>query len=725
MLASQHDLSTVLISILIACLASYVALDLARRVDTERGGLSWWLLGGSLAMGSGVWSMHFIGMAALELPIAIGYDASITFVSWVAAAGVSWIALRVASSGPLTWSRSTIAALAMGAGICAMHYLGMTAMLLTPMIVWNLWLVAASALIAVVASAAALVMFRWVRCVSDSTRLIGQLCAALVMGLAIAGMHYTGMAAASFPEDSFCLAAGQLSGAGLNAAVAVVTGAMLALTLIITMIDARLKLDRSRLTTSLDNATDELRRIAFRDPLTGLSNRMLFEDQLDAAVAKADQEQVQLALLFIDLDGFKPINDSFGHGTGDQVLKTIATRLKQQTPEHAHLARIGGDEFVMLMGQLDDATTASIAAEAILELVAAPITLDDREVQVSCSIGIAVYPAAGPVRTLMARADAAMYAAKRDGGSGYRFFEAHMDADARDLVDLRRDFRNAIADNQLELHYQPKVDVLTGTVPAVEALVRWRHPTRGLLQPQTFIPMLERFGLIGALGTWVIDEACRQAAQWSRQGHAMSIAVNLSIHQVRAPDLVSRIERSIARHDVDPQLLVFELTESAAMDDPDRTMGVFDQLAKIGSAMSIDDFGTGYSSLAYLRKLPAQELKIDRNFIMDLERSSDARAIVEAVVRLAHALGLNVVAEGVETEAQRVFLTDLGCDQLQGFLFAKALPPERLLRWIDSRQAPGTERKPGETKRRSASENIASTSKASPADGIAPASNTE
>lgn len=725
MLPTQHDTSTVLVSILIACFASYVALDLARRVDTERGGLSWWLLGGSLAMGSGVWSMHFIGMAAFRLPIEIGYDVSITFISWVAAAGVSWIALRVASCGPLTWRRSTLAAVAMGAGICAMHYLGMTAMLMTPMIQWNLWLVAASALIAVVASAAALVMFRWVRCVSDSTRLIGQLCAALVMGLAIAGMHYTGMTAAAFPDDSFCLAAGQLSGSGLIVAVALVTGGMLALTLVITMIDARLKLDRSRLTTSLDNATDELRRIAFRDPLTGLSNRMLFEDHLDAAVADADLAGTQLALLFIDLDGFKPINDSFGHGTGDQVLKTIAERLKTQTPAHAHLARIGGDEFVLLLGHLEDETQASLTAEQILEQVATPISLDERDVQVSCSIGIAVYPAAGPIRTLMARADAAMYAAKRDGGSNYRFFEAHMDADARDLVDLRRDFRVAISENQLELHYQPKVDVMTGTVSAVEALIRWRHPTRGLLLPQLFIPMLERFGLIGSLGTWVIDEACRQAAQWARQGHAMSIAVNLSIHQVRAPDLVERIKRSIARHDVDPQLLVFELTESAAMDDPDRTMGVFEQLAKIGSAMSIDDFGTGYSSLAYLRKLPAQELKIDRNFIMDLERSSDARAIVEAVVRLAHALGLNVVAEGVETEAQRQFLTELGCDQLQGFLFAKALPPERLVRWIDSRQAPGAERKPGETKRCSPSENSASTSKARPADGIAPANKTE
>jgi diguanylate cyclase (GGDEF)-like protein len=521
------------------------------------------------------------------------------------------------------------------------------------------------------------------------------------------------------------MAAGQLSGSGLSVGVSVATALMLGLTLVISMFDARLQLDRSRLTTSLDNATDELRRIAFRDPLTGLSNRALFDNRLYLAVAQADQSQTQFAVLFIDLDGFKPINDSYGHRAGDHVLCTIAERLKGLTPLHAELSRMGGDEFVLLIEGVTDPADMSALAETVLNEVACPIALEDRDVQVSCSIGIAIYPTSGPSQSLVARADAAMYAAKREGGSVFRFFEPHMDADSRDLVDLRRDFRIAISENQLELHYQPKIDVMTGSVSAVEALVRWRHPTRGMLLPQSFIPMVERFGLIGSLGSWVIDEACRQAAQWERQGTPMSVAVNLSIHQVRQADLVERIQRSITRHDARPEALVFELTESAAMDDPDRTLRVFERLAKLGASMSIDDFGTGYSSLAYLRKLPAQELKIDRNFICDLERSSDARAIVEAVVRLAHALGLNVVAEGVETEQQRQFLTELGCDQLQGFLFAKALPPDRLVRWLDTRQPPSDERKPGDTQRLSRYQKSPSTSNAKPADGIAPASNTE
>ncbi|HSN32406.1 MAG TPA: EAL domain-containing protein, partial [Ideonella sp.] len=279
------------------------------------------------------------------------------------------------------------------------------------------------------------------------------------------------------------------------------------------------------------------------------------------------------------------------------------------------------------------------------------------------------------------RADAAMYAAKRSGGACYCFFERGMEANAHEQLDLLRDLRHAIENQELELFYQPKIDANSGKVTAAEALLRWKHPQRGMIAPATFIPIAERFGLIGALGNWVIEDACRQARYWREHGMRMRVAINLSPVQMRQDDLVERIVDALERHRIQPSLLTCEITESVAMEDTRATQAAFRRLGEAGVHLSIDDFGTGYSSLAYLRKLPAEELKIDRSFVMDIEHSIDARAVVDAVVRLAHALGLKVVAEGVETERQREILVGMGCDELQGYLFAKPMSARALLIW--------------------------------------------
>jgi diguanylate cyclase len=322
----------------------------------------------------------------------------------------------------------------------------------------------------------------------------------------------------------------------------------------------------------------------------------------------------------------------------------------------------------------------------LLQSLSQPVALGDRDVSVSCSIGIVFYPDGASPAKLIAHADAAMYAAKRAGGSTYCFFEPSMDADARDQVDLLRDLRHAIEQRQLELHYQPKIDAKSGQITAAEALLRWKHPTRGMIGPAVFIPIAERFGLIGNLGNWVIEEVCRQAREWRDKGLRMRVAMNLSVHQMRQDDLVERIQGALKKHRIDPSLLTCEITESVAMEDTRTTQAAFKALGKAGIHLSIDDFGTGYSSLSYLRQLPAEELKIDRSFVLDLATSADARAIVDAVVRLAHALGLKVVAEGVENEKQREILLQLGCDELQGFIFAKPMSARALLLWaIDDR----------------------------------------
>jgi len=701
-LPSTYDPWGVLASLLIASYASFVALDLAKRVRTRDRGvaLSWWI-GGSLAMGSGIWCMHFVGMLAFSLPIALGYTRGLTLASWFAGVAVSAVALFVASQGKLTWRRLAGGALAMGIGICAMHYTGMAALDMAPGIVWNPLLVAASALIAVVASAAALVIFFWLRKVNDRRGLLFQGLAALVMGCAVCGMHYTAMAAASFPDGAVCLSAASLAGNSLGAVVALSSVALLTMTLFTSTLDARMQGQTARLAGSLKLANaqlqtvnEELQRRAFVDPLTGLPNRLLFEDRLAHALRRCDRAEERIverslekiAVLFIDLDAFKPVNDSLGHGAGDQVLKEAGLRLRVAARDRDTVARIGGDEFVLLMEDVASVADCVILARRLVATLARPFEVGERTIAISGSVGIVVYPDHGEKDKLLAHADAAMYAAKRAGGGTYALFESHMDAGALEQMSLQNDLRHAIELGQLQLYYQPKIDVRVGQIRGVEALLRWNHPQRGLVSPSVFIPIAERFGLINSLGNWVINEACRQMQAWADDGLRMRMAINLSVHQLREDDLVQRIGDALSRHHIEPSQLLCEITESVAMEDIKATQRAFEGLAQIGVFLSIDDFGTGYSSLSYLRQLPARQLKIDRSFVADLEASTDARAIVSAVIQLAHALGLRVVAEGVETEGQRSILTALGCDELQGFLFARPMPSDTLLAWTEGRK---------------------------------------
>jgi diguanylate cyclase (GGDEF)-like protein len=690
-LALRFDPAVVVLSYLTAAFASYVALDLAQRVRTPDAlvARTWWIAG-SLSMGTGIWAMHFVGMLALKLPFLVGYDTAITLLSWLAAVGVSAIALRVAAGETLTPVRLAVGAVSMGAGICAMHYTGMAALVLAPGIQWHWGLVGASAAVATGAAAAALIIFFGLRKLPRAWARWGQLVAALVMGAAVAGMHYTGMAAAGIAEGAVCLSADALRGDNLGNLVAGATFTLLMLTLITSALDARGQRHTNRLRQSLQAATTELQEIALRDPLTGLANRQLLDDRLQHAAARGQREGARLALLAVNLDGFKPINDSFGLAAGDQVLRETALRLQGLARGHDTLARLAADEFVLLLeGEVAEATLAQVA-QRLLDALAEPMSnvpgAGSQPLRLSASIGIALYAGEGPGEALIAQADSAAQSVKRAGGNGFAFFEAHMQAGVREQVELARDLRAALAGEpaagRLALHYQPKVGSEESEVTGVEALLRWQHPQRGAVGPAVFIPVAERFGLIMPLGDWVITESCRQLAAWRDAGLQMRVAINLSVQQLRQPDaLLRRFEEALARYGIDARQLTCEITESVAMDDATATERSLQRLAALGLSLSIDDFGTGYSSLAYLRRLPVSQLKIDRSFIQDLESSADARAIVKAVIELAHALSLQVVAEGVETEGQAAVLRGKRCDKLQGYLFARPMPAEELTRW--------------------------------------------
>ncbi len=425
--------------------------------------------------------------------------------------------------------------------------------------------------------------------------------------------------------------------------------------------------------------------LAHHDALTGLFNRYNLESRLAQSLLAARRENRLLAVMFIDLDRFKVINDTLGHHTGDLLLVEVAQRLSDCVRESDIVARLGGDEFVVALTSLACDMDAALIAAKMLNALNRPYTIDGKILHSTPSVGIALFPFNGETsEILMKNADTAMYYAKEKGRKNFQFFSPAMTAAATERMEIERDLRSALTAGQYELHYQPQVCAKTGDVHGVEALIRWRHPERGLIPPLKFIPIAEETGVIEVIGAWVLREACRQKAEWNQVGlKTLRVAVNLSAQQLRSPALVSDVQSAMETHGIGPGELELEVTESAAMDDPERAIGQLKALRDIGVELAIDDFGTGYSSLAYLKMLPIDTLKLDRAFVRDIETDENDAAISAATLALARNLGLKVVAEGVETEAQRNFLTLHQCDFLQGYLFGK---PEPATVWTEQWQ---------------------------------------
>ncbi|UZJ58116.1 EAL domain-containing protein [Pseudomonas sp. KU26590] len=681
MLIGHYTYSLVLISVLVAILASYTTLDLAGRIASASGRARLlWVCGGALSMGVGIWSMHFIGMLAFTLPIQLAYDIPLTLLSLLITIFSSGFALWLVSHDRVPLSNILLGAFVMGLGSSAMHYTGMAAMRMQPGIDYDPTLFGLSLVIAVTASGAALGIAVRLRKETPYVRL-ARGGAAVVMGFAILGMHYTAMTAANFPAGSFCGAIPNgLQADGLDKLVLITSLTVLGITLLTSVLDARMAARTAQLSASLKEANRELTQLALHDNLTGLPNRILLADRIDQAMRKVDAQGGMFALMFLDLDGFKPVNDAFGHHVGDQLLRAVAVRLRKNFHRHDTLARIGGDEFVLLV-ELDDGEEAVSVASRQVALVSQPFSVQEHDLQVTVSIGISLYPGNGRTQQeLLMNADAAMYHAKNAGKNGYSFFDASMNTNARNKLQLLQDLRLALRDGQFCLHYQPKFCASTHRPVGAEALVRWNHPQHGLLMPDTFIGLAEKTGLIIPIGEWVLNEACRQMKRWYDSGNTdWRIAVNLSALQFSHVGLVETVSDALANHGLPANCLTLEITETTAMSDADASMTVLQKLSDMHVDLSIDDFGTGYSSLMYLKRLPANELKIDRGFVRDLEHDSDDAAIVSAIVALGQALNLRIVAEGVETASQQSFLTRLGCDALQGYLLGHPLPAERFM----------------------------------------------
>ena len=452
--------------------------------------------------------------------------------------------------------------------------------------------------------------------------------------------------------------------------------------------------DRLQIEAKLSENEQRLHHLAHHDPLTDLPNRLLFQDRLQHAMSKARRQNLMVGLLFIDLDRFKVINDTLGHETGDRVLTEVAKRIRYWVRASDTVARLGGDEFVIILEDIQDPTYVGAVAQKILSVLSQPVHFDEQELFVTASIGVSLFPAdTESPEELMKFADVAMYRAKDRGRNTCQFYTPDMNARAHELLALEGSLRKALDNDQLVLHYQPQIDLNSGELIGMEALLRWQHPQRGLVSPGDFIPLAEETGVILPIGEWVLKTACLQNKAWQEQGFPpVRMSVNISARQFRQADLVDMIDRVLEETGLDPEWLELEITESVIMEDFGEVIMTLTDLKVRGVHLAIDDFGTGYSSLAYLKLFPISKLKIDKGFVRDITNDANDASIAASIVALARSMNLEVIAEGIETREQMEFLLDYGCDQGQGYLFGRPLPPEQCRSFLVTSLASGSDK---------------------------------
>ncbi|MCA0969286.1 EAL domain-containing protein [Halobacillus litoralis] len=785
----------VILSVIIAVVASFASLQMVERLRGARKWQRWkWILSGGIMLGGGIWSMHFVAMLAYEMDMGVTYDTVLLTLSILSSAVASLTAFFLISQKTLHIRRLLTGAFFIGTGIISMHYVGMEAMIMPASIRYSTWLVGLSVVIAYTASFVALIVFRgFLNQPGKWSRYSWG--AAVVLGAAICGMHYTGMEAAVFFPDQGAMGAGSstIGASTLGYAVTIGILGLIGLFILLVRFDSKFENQSKRLAfvdqmyhSIIDTANDavitisgdglilnwnqgaesmfghekdtvlgeplsliipekyrlshedglkrflntgvrrvvgstvqmeglhksgqtfpvelsmsvtefneetyftgiirdiservrhqdRIEELVYKDELTKLPNRRMLNEHLTSLIERSGTEK--FAVLFFDLDRFKQINDVYGHRIGDQVLVKITERLRAHFESYAFLARQSGDEFVMVLNEASS-YQAGRTAEALLKTFKPPIILEGVELFISSSVGIGLYPEDGRTADGMIKsADTAMYQAKLNGGARYQFFTADINESIMKKMMLETGLRKAVEKRELEIYYQPQVDVGSGEVNSFEALVRWNHPELGLISPVDFIPLAEETKLIVPMGEWILKEACLQFQGWINQGFALKhISVNISAVQFNESDFPQMVERVLKETGLDPGHLDLELTESV-IQNPEMAIPYMHQLKTMGVRLSLDDFGTGYSSLSYLKDIPLDTLKIDKSFTQTVLENQKDRAVVDTIIQMALNLELNVIAEGVETDDQLHYLMNQKCHQYQGYLYSAPLPKHEL-----------------------------------------------
>ncbi|GGF93845.1 bifunctional diguanylate cyclase/phosphodiesterase [Paenibacillus abyssi] len=790
----SYDMTLVLFSYIVAIVASYTVLDLVGRISTSKGIYRWsWLLFGAVAMGLGVWSMHFIGMLAFSLSTSVPYSLVTIILSVMVVIVASFFALLVVGRSQLTWPQLLGGGMLLASGISAMHYIGMGAMQIN--ISYQPGYFALSVIIAVVASIAALWLSFYFRKGNEPSKVWKKLGSGFIMGAAVVGMHYTGMYAAQFgvghslttPKGmildqkylAYIIAGGTLLTLGLsltgifisnrfsrkdseiqqsekwykslfennhdaiisvdmrhriigfNSAVTKLTGlsgewlrhrkidnifsfivaeerertrqmflkslggemqnyqtAMVhqeGYRIDLNVVNVPVELEGqvvgsyiiAKDVTEEKQSKEKIQYLAFHDELTGLPNRRMFNQLLSQMI---ESKAKRFFVMVMDIDRFKIINDSLGHTYGDMFLQEVCERILHCIRDYkVTLARMGGDEFTLLCDGGYESNEIEQLAERIIGTIGIPYRLKENDFYVTASLGITVYPLDGqdPVQ-LLKNADAAMYEVKKNGKNGYQFYTGQLNAQMKEKIELEADLRQAIQRNQIFLDYQPQIRAGDSQMIGVEALVRWNHPTRGIISPGVFIPIAEETGMIYELGTWVLREACRQMKEWHNAGGPLiPVSVNLSSQQFHQSHLTEHIKGILKEVDLQPQYLELEITESMMMDAA-VSSSILHKLTEHGIRISLDDFGTGYSSLSYLKNLPIHKLKIDRSFIRDITVDQNDKAIVATIISMAQHLNLDVIAEGIETKEQLEILMKNDCKEIQGYYYSRPLSADEV-----------------------------------------------
>lgn len=675
----SYDSSLVIGSACVAVFICYVAISLEQLIfvpRTPRGRKIILCLSG-MVFGFAIWAMHFVGMLACHLPEGYFFDPTLTVISYVIAAFASTFAIWLTTRDTLPITRLVLGALLMGFGISGMHYVGMLGLNLpNQQIHYNLIIVFFSVMIAISGSGLSF----WLAFKYKNTfnhKMLYKSAVSIMIALSIVGMHYTGMSAATISS----IDAGHFSehiheGQGiLLFTILFVASLVLVSAFCVAILERRLE-ERS---LQLIQANKELEYLVLQDNLTKLPNRLFLVQYTDSLFLELKESPHKIAFLYIDLDRFKSVNDAFGHHIGDELLVKLAQRLYPLLEEGQKLIRIGGDEFLMILENANRPQVEQLA-ELFLNKIQDSFQISGKEINISASIGIVFFPDHGQnLQDLLINADSAMMQSKEQGRNTYSIYNNSLDQQhqSRSQSKLINDLYKAVEEQQFILFYQPKF-TSEYKICGVEALIRWKHPTLGLLAPNMFIDGAEQTGFIIRMGYWALEQACQQIQAWEKkQFQFCPVAVNLSAVQFEHKHLIDTLEKLIQKYKIKRGHLIIEITESTAMHHIDSSIRTFEKLRNLGIRLAIDDFGTGHSSFLYLKDLPVDELKIDREFIRNLCEGSKEEIILESIIHLAIRLGLVVTAEGVETEQQAEILKRLGCQQLQGYLLGMPLPVER------------------------------------------------